>query len=238
MARVTRCGWCAIAVMDLFQHRPPTLDRPRSPCSTRDLEQSSNTFRGMLRWSRQARLSGGRAGAFTAVLTTADRSHTTAGNPIASPSFCAWPRPSRTRSASDCLDGRGEAQTLGSRVADTRPRRTVGCLRCGGLDRLDRRWSGPFVASVVSRRLLAQPPQPPVVEELALASVSKRRKSWLGLHHRSSSLSRCPHGRLPAHAALSRQARPAMVAFQPNATTEGPQPDRRRYPDETKEFSC
>ena len=40
------------------------------------------------------------------------RSQPTGGNPIASPSFCASARPSRTRSASDCLDGRAEAQTL------------------------------------------------------------------------------------------------------------------------------
>ena len=57
---MTGCGWWAIAVMALFQHRPPTLGRgPESPCGqgipgALDCGRLVDFQRG-LRWSRQAR---------------------------------------------------------------------------------------------------------------------------------------------------------------------------------------
>ena len=88
---------------------------------------------------------------------------------------------------------------------------------CGGLDRLDQRVrQSQRGVSGVSRRLLAQPPQPPVVEEGALAPVETAQPQ---------AGTRAPRSSLW----WSRQARPAVrpVPAAGSATSAGLRPGRR-----------
>ncbi len=94
-------------------------------------------------------------------------------------------------------------------------------LRCGGLDRLDRRWSSGCLPGRVSPGLgpghrsssLSRCPQGRLPALVAVVSTGStgggssgclrgRVSSGLGPGHRSSSLSRCPQGRLPALVAV------------------------------------
>ena len=103
-----------------------------------------------------------------------------------------------TGSMSGCLPNRVSPGLGPGRRSSSLSRCPVGSAPspgCGGLDRLDRRGSSRCLPGRVSRAGTG----PPLIEPAGVEPVPPRPgEPGLGPGHRSSSLSRCPSGRLPA----------------------------------------